>query len=69
MAAYSYLMWLYPNQHANHGDQSFNLHVFGMWVSFVLSAAVIAFFVVKMRSALQQKDQLLIAARERAIKE
>ncbi len=68
MGAYSYLMWLYPNQHAHHNGQSFTLHVLGMWVSFVLSAGVIAFFVVKMRSALQQKDQLLIAVRERAIK-
>ncbi len=67
MAAYSYLMWLYPNEHAHHHQQSFTLHVLGMWVSFVLSAAVIAFFVVKMRSALQQKDQLLALARERAI--
>ncbi|MDW3095604.1 MAG: ATP-binding protein [Gammaproteobacteria bacterium] len=69
MSAYSYLMWLYPNQHAHHNDQSFMLHVFGMWVSFVLSACVIAFFVVKMRAALQQKNQLLRFARERAIKD
>lgn len=69
MAAYSYLMWLYPNQHAHHNGQSFTLHVLGMWVSFVLSAGVIAFFVVKMRSALQQKDQLLTSIRERAIKD
>ena len=69
MAAYSYLMWVYPNQHAHHNDQSFNLHVLGMWVSFVLSAGVIAFFVVKMRSALAQKENLLIAAREQAIKD
>lgn len=67
MAAYSYLMWLYPFQHAHHHEQSFTLHVLGMWLSFVLSAALIAFFVVKMRSALQQKDQLLAQARERAI--
>jgi two-component system, sensor histidine kinase RegB len=69
MAAYSYLMLLYPNQHAQHNGQSFSLHVLGMWVSFVLSAVVIAFFVVKMRTALQQKDQLLSVARERAIKD
>lgn len=69
MAAYSYLMWLYPNQHAHHNGQSFTLHVLGMWVSFVLSAGVIAFFVVKMRSALKLKDQLLTSVRERAIKD
>ena len=69
MSAYSYLMWVYPNQHAHHTDQSFNLHIFGMWVSFVLSAAVIAYFVVRMRMALQQKEELLIAAREQRIKD
>jgi two-component system sensor histidine kinase RegB len=70
MGAYSYLMWLFPaDEHAHHNPQSFSLHVLGMWVSFVLSAVVIAFFVVKMRSALQQKDQQLINARERAIKD
>ncbi len=69
MSAYSYLMWLYPNQHAHHNGQSFMLHVVGMWVSFVLSACVIAFFVVKMRAALQHKNQLLRLARERAIKD
>jgi len=69
MAAYSYLMWLYPNQHLHHSSQSFSLHVFGMWVSFVLSAGVIAFFVVKMRAVLQHKDQLLTSIREKAIKD
>ena len=70
MAAYSYLMWLFPvDEHASHNPQSFSLHVLGMWVSFVLSAVLIAFFVVKMRSALQRKDQQLTAARERSIKD
>ncbi len=69
MSAYSYLMWVFPNQHAHHSDQSFNLHILGMWVSFVLSAVVIAYFVVRMRSALQNKDELLIAAREQQIKD
>jgi len=66
ITAYSFLMWMFPDEHAHH-QQSFGLHVLGMWVSFVLSATLIAFFVVKMRSALQQKDKLLSQARERAI--
>ena len=69
MSAYSYLMWVFPNQHIHHSDQSFNLHILGMWVSFVLSAVVIAYFVVRMRSALQQKDEQLLAAREQQIKD
>ena len=69
ISVYSYLMWVFPNLHAHHISQSFNLHVLGMWVSFVLSACVIAFFLVKLRAALRRKDQLLNAAREQAIKD
>lgn len=67
--AYAYLMWFHPDQHAQHNNQAFDLHLLGMWISFVLSAGVIALFVVNMRSALQRKDQQLLAAREQAIKD
>ena len=66
---YSYLMWLFPTAHAHHSDQSFNLHVLGMWISFLISACVIAYFVMKMRAALFVKDKLLTAAREQAIRD
>lgn len=70
ISIYSGLMWLFPaNEHAHHASQSFSLHVLGMWVSFVLSAVVIAYFVVKMRAALQYKEQQLIDARERVIRD
>lgn len=69
MSAYSCLMWLYPSLHIHNGDRAFNLHVFGMWISFVLSAALIAFFVVKMRTALKQRDRQLARAHEQAIKD
>ena len=69
MSAYSYLMWLYPSLHIHHDDRAFNLHVFGMWISFVLSAALMAFFVVKMRAALKQTDQQLARAHAQAIKD
>lgn len=69
IAVYSYLMWLFPRSHALHGDQSFDLHVLGMWISFLISAGVMAYFVVKMRAALFAKDNLLAAAREQAIRD
>lgn len=69
IAVYSYLMWLFPISHANHSNQSFNLHVLGMWISFLISAGVIAYFVMKMRTALFAKDKLLAAAREQAIRD
>lgn len=70
VGVYSYLMWIYPNAHMHHGgDQAFNLHVFGMWISFLISAGVIAYFVMRMRSALKVKDDLLNTAREQAIRD
>ena len=58
-----------PRSHALHSDQSFDLHVLGMWISFLISAAVMAYFVMKMRAALFAKDNLLAAAREQAIRD
>ena len=73
IAAYSYLMWGVSSEMAHdgmhHDDQSFDLHVLGMWVSFVLSAVVIAYFVVKMRSSLKEKELQLQQAREQTIKD
>lgn len=46
----------------------FQLHVFGMWCNFVLSAGLIAFFVVRMAAALRAREQELAAERERALR-
>ncbi len=35
-----------------------NLHLFGMWLNFALSAAFITFFVSKMSEAVREQDQL-----------
>jgi two-component system sensor histidine kinase RegB len=45
-------------------ESIFNLHVFGMWLGFVLSAAIIAFFVVKMAQAVRERDESLARVRE-----
>ncbi len=42
----------------------FSLHIFGMWVTLVLSALLIAWFVVKMARSLRERDRLLALARE-----
>ncbi len=50
-------------------DESiFNLHVFGMWLGFMLSAAIIAFFVVKMAQAVRARDESLAQAREETLR-
>lgn len=44
---------------ADTGQQGFNLHVFGMWLNFILSAALITFFVSRMSSTLREQDRRL----------
>jgi len=45
-------------------DNIFNLHVLGMWLGFVLSAAIIAWFVVQMAQAVRSRDEMLSRVRE-----
>lgn len=67
---YSLLMWRYvPLPHVHGEEHSFSQHVFGMWLAFVVSAAVIAYFVVAMRRSLHHKDQALAAAREQRLRD
>jgi two-component system sensor histidine kinase RegB len=49
-------------------DNIFNLHVFGMWLGFVLSAAIIAWFVVRMAHAVRERDAALARAREETLR-
>ncbi|MGB4342441.1 MAG: ATP-binding protein [Moraxellaceae bacterium] len=47
--------------------EGFNLHVFGMWLNFLLSAGLIAFFVSRMSHALREQDQRLSEQHERLL--
>jgi two-component system, sensor histidine kinase RegB len=49
-------------------DSIFNLHVLGMWLGFVLSAAIIAWFVVQMAQAVRQRDKTLARVREEILR-
>ncbi|MFA6015215.1 MAG: ATP-binding protein [Gallionellaceae bacterium] len=51
-------------QHVMPPDDAFNMHVMGMWLGFVISAAVVAYFVVKMANAVRERDEKLAHARE-----
>lgn len=42
----------------------FNLHVFGMWLNFILSATLITFFVTRMSGALREQDRQLALQHE-----
>lgn len=53
-----------------HGTgNGFELHVLGMWFNFVVSAALIAFFVVRMAQSIRDRDRLLAGAREATLRD
>lgn len=54
-------------EHAAHGS-SFALHVLGMWLNFVISVGVVAFFVTRMAAALKARERELSATREEALR-
>ncbi|WP_291993427.1 ATP-binding protein [Candidatus Accumulibacter sp. ACC003] len=50
-------------EHAGHGS-GFALHVLGMWLNFVISVVVVAFFLTRMAAALKERERELASARE-----
>jgi len=55
--------------HHMHQSDNFAQHVFGMWFGFVLSAGLIAWFIVGMANTLRERDRLLAEAREQALRD
>jgi two-component system sensor histidine kinase RegB len=50
-------------------DDAFNMHVIGMWLGFVISAAVVAYFVVRMANAVKERDAMLTRIREETLRD
>lgn len=76
IACYSALMFWYTpldmpggDMHAMHmqHDSGFGIHLLGMWVGFVVSAAVITLFVARMAHTLREYDHRLAEAREKLL--
>lgn len=55
-------------QHAMPQDDAFNMHVIGMWLGFVISAVVVAYFVVQMANAVRKRDEKLSRIREETLR-
>ncbi len=71
IGCYSLLLFYYvplPHDHSEHNSE-FNLHVSGMWLAFVLSTVLIAWFVVKMGISIRERDKDLSRAREQALRD
>lgn len=63
------LAWHVPLPHgAQAHDADFGMHVLGMWLGFVLSATLIAWFAVKMAATVRDRDRTLAALRENALR-
>ena len=54
-------------EHTAHAS-GFALHVVGMWLNFVISTGVVAFFLTRMAAALRGRERALAAAREAALR-
>jgi two-component system, sensor histidine kinase RegB len=70
VACYTGLMWL-REEHAvqhHHDANVFDFHLIGMWLTFALSGALIAFFVGRMGRSLREGDRRLAVAREESLR-
>jgi len=69
VVCYSIILFFYvPMPFAHNHTDAFNLHIVGMWIGFVLSAGVIAYFIVGLRKVIQQQAKALSKASEDAIR-
>lgn len=67
MLVYSLLMFTHkpmPHSSMQHGTD-FDLHIMGMWISFLVAAALIVTFLLRMAESIRQRDHQLSEARER----
>jgi two-component system sensor histidine kinase RegB len=55
-------------QHAMQAGDIFSMHVIGMWLGFVVSAIVVAYFVVQMAQTVRERDESLARVREETLR-
>lgn len=53
---------------AKGNPASFALHILGMWLNFLVSALVVAFFITRLAAALRARERELAAAREASLR-
>ncbi len=66
--AYSLLVFWNVPLPVPDAERATRLHLAGMWLIFVASAALIAWFVARMAAAIRSRDRQLAAAREEALR-
>jgi two-component system sensor histidine kinase RegB len=65
---YSFLMRYSLPLPIGDAERATRLHLGGMWLTFVVSAVLLAWFVTRMTASLRDRDALLAAAREEALR-
>jgi two-component system sensor histidine kinase RegB len=68
IALYSLLMWQFLPLSVADAERGARLHLAGMWLTFVVSATMIAWFVARMTASIRERDSRLNAAREQALR-
>lgn len=69
IAAYSLLMLFYLPLPMPDAGRATRLHLVGMWLTFAVSATMIAWFVVRMTRLIRERDAALAEAREQALRD
>jgi two-component system, sensor histidine kinase RegB len=69
VAAYSALLVFYLPLAIDDPARATRLHLLGMWLTFVISTLLIAWFIVRMTSLIRQRNAELAQAREQALRD
>lgn len=69
VALYTFLMWHFLPLAVTDAERAARLHLAGMWLTFVVSTAMIAWFVARMTASIRERDHRLAAAREQALRD
>jgi two-component system sensor histidine kinase RegB len=65
LTCYTTLMFFHvPLTHQHHHGDHMDLHIWGMWYGFILSALLVAYFVSRIAKTLRERDRKLAAIRE-----
>jgi len=66
---YALLLFVYQPLAIADPVAAYGMHLGGMWFNFLISAALIAFFVTRMQAALRARDRELSALREKQLRD
>lgn len=69
IVAYSVLMMYFIPLQMPDATRATRLHLIGMWLIFVISAAIISWIIVRMTRQIRERDGELAAAREQALRD